>query len=320
MELPEVPTLYPAPPPDSVRESPLARLGSLRPPEVRRDASGLGWVIGAPYAVELGFRPMCLDVHLPAPGGRPAPVVLFLHGGAFMVGDRRELSPPLERLDIFRRLPLEGFAIATADYRLSAEVRFPGQLHDLKAAVRWLRAWAPELGIDGDRVAVWGESAGGHLAAMLGTTSAHPATDGTLGVVGPSARVQAVIDWYGPTDFAAMDRQAPVDSGMTHDDPGSPESLLVGAPVQERPDLVAAADPACWATADCPPFLIQHGTRDRLVPFGQSVHLHERLVSLRVPSRLIPIQGADHGFEGHHDDEALLAPVLDHLRDALAVR
>ena len=247
----------------------------------------------------------------------PVPVVLYIHGGAFLMGDRRHLPPPLDRLDLFDRLPREGFAVASADYRLSGEVRFPGQLHDLKAAVRWLRARADELGINPLRIAAWGESAGGHLAAMLGTTSAHPGTDGAVGLTGASSAVGAVVDWYGPTDFAAMDRHAPPDSAMVHDDPGSPESILIGAPVQERPDLVLAADPATWAGPDAPPFLIQHGTRDRLVPFGQSVHLDAALRAAGGRCVLLPVDGADHVFDGHDDDEALLAPILRFLRDEL---
>lgn len=317
--MPEVRSPFAAAPPEGLRTSPLAVLAEAPLPPVVVGASGVRSISGAVYAVELGYRPLCLDVHLPPSGTpEPFPVVLYIHGGAFLLGDRRSLPPPLERLDIFERMPLEGFAVASADYRLSGEVRFPGQLHDLKAAIRWLRLRAHELGIDGTRIAAWGESAGGHLAAMLGTTSTHPATDGTIGLVGASSAVQAVVDWYGPTDFAAMDRQAPPDSAMLHDDPGSPESLLIGGAVQGSPELVRPADPASWADASTPPFLIQHGTQDRFVPFGQSVHLDEALRAVGARSQLLAIDGADHVFEGHADDEALLRPVLTFLRESLA--
>jgi acetyl esterase/lipase len=319
MRMPQVTTSFPAPPPAGMEESPLARLAEGPLPAVRTSPSGVRTIPAAIYAAELGFRPLCLDMHLPplAAVEGPVPVVLYIHGGAFLLGDRRHLPPPLERLDLFDRLPREGFAVASTDYRLSGEIRFPGQLHDLKAAIRWLRIRAHELGIDPARIAAWGESAGGHLAAILGTTSAHPETDGLVGLSGSSSAVGAVIDWYGPTDFAAMDRHAPPDSEMVHDDPGSPESILIGAPVQDRPDLVAAADPASWAGPDAPPFLIQHGTRDRLVPFGQSVHLDAALRAAGARSILVPVDGADHVFDGHDDDEALLAPVLRFLRDEL---
>lgn len=319
MRLPEARSPFPVPPPDSIRDSPLGRLPWASLPGPLVHPSGVRTIPGAVFAVELGFRPVCVDVHLPPVGlvDGPVPVVLYVHGGAYLVGDRRYLPPPLERLDLFRRLPLEGVAVASADYRLSGESPFPTQLHDLKAAVRWLRARSPELGVDAGRIAAWGESAGGHLAAMLGVTSAHPQTDGTVGVIGPSSAIAAVVDWYGPTDFAAMDAQAPSDATMTHDDPGSPESLLIGGPVPEHPDLTRAADPAAWAGADAPPFLIQHGVLDRLVPYGQSVHLHDRLTALGVRSQLIAVEGADHGFDGHTDDEALLAPVLRFLRHEL---
>jgi acetyl esterase/lipase len=319
MRMPEVTPRFPAPPPDDLRSSPLAKLAGAPLPSVVVHPSGVRTIPGAIFAVELGYRPLCLDVHLPPAtlGTASSPVVLYVHGGAFLLGDRRSLPPPLERLDLFQRLPLEGFAVASADYRLTGEVRFPGQLHDLKAAIRWLRARSEELGIDPTRIAAWGESAGAHLAALLGTTGAHPETDGSVGLTGPSSSVKAVVDWYGPTDLAAMDRQAPADSAMRHDDPGSPESLLIGAPVQEHPELVRTADPASWAGRSAPPFLIQHGTRDRFVPFGQSVHLDDALRAAGVPSRLMPVVGADHVFEGHADDETLLEPVLAFLREVL---
>jgi acetyl esterase/lipase len=186
--------------------------------------------------------------------------------------------------------------VASVEYRLSSEAHFPAQLEDVQAAIRWIRARHAELGIDPRRVAAWGESAGGYLAAFAGVA-------GKVGPAGPpidladrSAELTAVVDWYGPTDFAAMDRQAPSDSQMCHDDPDSPESRLIGAPVQERPDLVARADPCRWVTADAPPFLIMHGTRDRLVPIGQSEQLAARLRELGVPVDFRAVEGADHVF------------------------
>ncbi len=280
---------------DAEREQPWPlTTGEL--PEVQLRDHGVRLRSGAIYAALTGFRPLRLDLYLPPVTRKPAPVVVWIHGGAFMHGDRTALPPLLEQEQLFTRLPLAGLAVASVEYRLSSEACFPAQLEDVQAAIRWLRARHDELTIDPGRVAVWGESAGGHLAALAGVAgSAGPAPDDVEFGEQPTT-VAAVVDWYGPTDFAAMDRQAPDDSMMCHDDPDSPESRLVGAPVQERPDLVARADPCQRATADAPSFLIMHGTRDRWVPFGQSELLATRLRELGVAVDFRPIEGADHVF------------------------
>ena len=280
---------------DAEREQPWPlTTGEL--PEVQLRDHGVRLRSGAIYAALTGYRPLRLDLYLPPVTRGPAPVVVWIHGGAFMHGDRTALPPLLEQERLFTRLPLAGFAVASVEYRLSSEACFPAQLEDVQAAIRWLRARHDELGIDPGRVAVWGESAGGHLAAFAGVAgSAGPAAHDVEFAEQPT-NVAAVVDWYGPTDFAAMDRQAPDDSMMCHDDPDSPESRLLGAPVQERPDLVARADPCRQATADAPPFLIMHGTRDRWVPFGQSELLATRLRELGVAVDFRPIEGADHVF------------------------
>ncbi len=280
---------------DAEREQPWPlTTGEL--PEVQLRDHGVRLRSGAIYAALTGFRPLRLDLYLPPVTRKPAPVVVWIHGGAFMHGDRTALPPLLEQEQLFTRLPLAGLAVASVEYRLSSEACFPAQLEDVQAAIRWLRARHDELTIDPGRVAVWGESAGGHLAALAGVAgSAGPAPDDVEFGEQPTT-VAAVVDWYGPTDFAAMDRQAPDDSMMCHDDPDSPESRLVGAPVQERPDLVARADPCQRVTADAPSFLIMHGTRDRWVPFGQSELLATRLRELGVAVDFRPIEGADHVF------------------------
>ena len=163
------------------------------------------WLLaGVPYAAIPGSRPLELDLYLPAYAAKPAPVVVFLHGGGWRLGSRHSLG--LAYADAaptpFQRLAQGGLAVASADYRLSGEARWPAQLHDAKAAVRWLRARASELGIDQARVAAWGESAGGHLAALLGLTGTE--SDGEVGVLGPSSAVGAVVAWYAPSDLTAV--------------------------------------------------------------------------------------------------------------------
>jgi acetyl esterase/lipase len=297
---------------DAVRERPWPlTTGAL--PEVQLRDHGVRLRSGAIFSVLTGFRPLRLDLYLPPVTRAPAPVVVWIHGGAFMHGDRTALPPLLEQERLFTRLPLAGFAVASIEYRLSSEARFPAQLEDVQAAIRWLRERHEELGIDPRHLAAWGESAGGFLAAFAGVA-------GEAGPGGPpaefadqSARVSAVVDWYGPSDFGAMDHQAPPDSLMVHDDPDSPESRLIGAPVPERPDLVARADPCRWAASGAPPFLIMHGTRDRLVPFGQSELLAARLRELGIAVDFRSVEGADHVFEGFERGGALVDEVVDFL-------
>jgi acetyl esterase/lipase len=171
-----------------------------------------------------GHERQKLDLYLPGAAG-PLPLIVWIHGGAFRMGSKQDRIPA-EMLE-------QGYAIASLNYRLSQHALFPAQIEDCKAAVRWLRAHADTYGIDPSRFASWGESAGGHLAAMLGTAGHERSLD-----VGEylehSSRVQAVLDFFGPTDFLQMDAQR-LPEGMVHDAPDSPESQLVGGPIQEHP-------------------------------------------------------------------------------------
>jgi acetyl esterase/lipase len=180
------------------------------------------------------------------------------------------------------------------NYRYSSQAIFPAQIHDLKASVRWLRANAGTYGLDINRFGAWGTSAGGHLAALLGTSAGTPAMEGDVGVAGQGTRIQAVVDWFGPTDLLRMDEQRLPD-GMTHNRPNSPESLLVGGPLQSKADVARSANPIVYVTADDPPFLIMHGDRDQLVPYQQSELLNAALVKAGVEARLIKLVGAGHG-------------------------
>jgi acetyl esterase/lipase len=243
-----------------------------------------------------------LDLYLPTQGEGPFPLVIWVHGGAWLVGDKRSYlgDPPAIAFQLLRR----GYALASLNYRLSQEARFPAQIQDVKTAVRWLRLHAQDYSLDPDRFGAWGASAGGHLAALLGTSEGIPELEGEhLGSAGAPGRVQAVVDWFGPTDFLQMDRQAaavgcPTFGDGGHDSPGSPESRLVGAPIQERPDLVQAANPIAYIRAGMPPppFLIQHGTQDCIVPVGQSLLLSEALLPVLGEENLtLTLLPAGHG-------------------------
>ena len=249
-----------------------------------------------PYAVVSPAQK--LDLYLPDRSQGPFPVILSIHGGAFMGCDKADLQvlPMLEGLQ-------RGYAVAAVNYRLSGEARFPALVHDVKAAVRWLRAHAGGYGLDPRRLAAWGGSAGGYLSAMLGTSSGVVALeDLSLGHPDQPSDIQAVVDWFGPTDFLRMDAQLiaagmPPAAGQEHNGPHSPESLLLGRPITEVPEKVRAANPGTYIRPGAPPFLIQHGTRDAVVPAQQSVEFAEKLRQTLGADRvtLELLEGAEHG-------------------------
>jgi acetyl esterase/lipase len=239
-----------------------------------------------------------LQIELLVPSGtpEPVPVVVWIHGGGWFQGSR--LPIPTGVSDLCSR----GYAVASIDYRLTADAIWPAQIHDVKGAVRWLRSHADQYGLDPDRIAAWGESAGGQLAAMLGvsgglgTVSIGSVTvdlEGAMGGnLGQSSRVQAVVDWYGQSDLLQM-RFYPATT--LHDPQGSPESKLVGGPIQKNPERTATASPVSFASPDDPPFLPMHGTIDPLIPFNQSELLADALRASGVPVSFVPVPNAGHG-------------------------
>jgi acetyl esterase/lipase len=193
----------------------------------------------------------------------------------------------------------QGYAIASINYRLSQHAIFPAQIEDCKAAVRWLRAHAAHYRLDPQRFAAWGPSAGGHLAAMLGVS--RNVREFEVGDnLGVSSRVQAVVDYFGPTDFLQMDAHRTPD-GMVHNTPDSPESELVGGCILEVPERVARANPVSYVTPDAPPFLIVHGDADPLVPYHQSVLLAAALKGAGATVTFYTVKGGGHG--GFSDEE-----------------
>ncbi|HYN03338.1 MAG TPA: alpha/beta hydrolase [Vicinamibacteria bacterium] len=260
----------------------LAQPGPQIPlPEGTKVLKDLAYVAG-------GHERQKLDLYLP-PTGTRWPLVVSIHGGAFRMGSKE--GEPSRSAGAF---VARGFAVAALNYRLSQHAVFPAQVEDCKAAVRWLRANAARYGYDPSRVASYGGSAGGHLAAMLGTTGDVKAFD--VGAhLDQSSRVQAVVDFFGPTDFLQMDAHRLNAQAMVHDTPDSPESQLVGGPIRDNPDEVARANPITYVTKDDPPFLIIHGDADILVPHHQSVLLEAALAKAGVPVRFVTIPGGLHG-------------------------
>jgi acetyl esterase/lipase len=230
-----------------------------------------------------------LDLYLPDGGDGPFPLVLYVHGGGFEIGDK---ASDWGIVQAFLCAPAWGFAIASINYRLSGEAVFPAAVHDVKAAVRFCRANASELGIDPTRIAACGESAGGNLAAMACVlTGREELEDWSLGWQGVSSDVQAGVIWYPVTDFAAVDDQMAVNAIGGRDRPagmpGSCESLYLGGPFSQLdPAFVQQANPATFVHEAIPPMLIQHGRLDRLVPWQQSELLADRIETVCGPDRV----------------------------------
>ncbi|GIX07327.1 MAG: hypothetical protein KatS3mg115_1730 [Candidatus Poribacteria bacterium] len=230
-------------------------------------------------------RDLGLDLYLPVPlPSRPQPLIVWIHGGAWMGGDKDPCP--------FWHFAGEGFVVASISYRLSHEAIFPAQLEDCKAAIRWLRAHAGEYGIHPERIGVVGHSAGGHLAALVGVTGWTRQFDRGEHLEESSA-VQAVCDMAGPTDFLQNDAHT---FGPLADLPDSPWSLLIGGRISEHPDRVAQANPITYIRSECPPFLVIHGERDEIVPFHQSVLLVEALKGSGVPVEFLAFPEADHSL------------------------
>lgn len=228
-----------------------------------------------------------LDVYTPN-GDGPFPLVVWVHGGAWMAGSKDEGGPAVKLLE-------HGYAVASVNYRLSQHAVFPAQIEDCKAALRHLRANAKKYKLDADHVGVWGASAGGHLVALLGTSGDVNELEGDVKDVKASSRVQCVVDWFGPTDLTKMGEQTKVKGPIDHDSKDAPEAKLIGGPVQENKEKAAKANPLTYVTRDDPPFLIVHGDADPLVPLGQSEILADALKKEKVAAELVVLKGAKHG-------------------------
>ena len=238
-----------------------------------------------------GGKPLLMDLRVPD-GDGPFPVILYLHSGAWITGDR--FGGPAVRQ------AARGYAVASIDYRLAPGAVWPAQIEDCKAAVRWLRANAARFHLDPSRIGVFGASAGGHLAAILGTSSGEASLEGVaLGNAQFSSSVRAVIDFYGPTDLLQMDAQKlPCYPGLSANASWMPPSLLMGCAIQTCKQKTMAANPITYITPDDPPFLIVQGKADCLVPWQQSQILYDALKAGGVDATLVYLPTA-----GHADDQ-----------------
>lgn len=271
--------------------------------------------LGLEYA-ELPGHAGTLDLFVPTRGEGPYPVVLWSQGSGW-TSDRGNLGGESVAENLVRR----GYAVALFSVRSSGQAVFPAQVHDAKAAVRYIRARADDLNLDAGRIAAAGNSSGGWIATMLGVTGDEPALEGDVGVTGVSSRVHAVVDFFAPTDFLTITSQMlpgacerfneSYQVTGCHDDAQAFESRMIGAWTLQHPDLARAASPLSYVDAGDPPTLITHGTEDWVVPPGQSVQLYDALASAGVPTAYYEVDDVGHGI-----DYAASASALDTVVDS----
>jgi len=252
-----------------------------------------------------------LDLVLPKERaeGKKLPLIVFIHGGGWRNGSKdgaiRRLVPFVES---------GNYVGASINYRLTGESSWPTQIHDCKAAIRYLRGNAKEYGINPKKIAVWGSSAGGHLVSMLGTSGDVKELEGDLGEFDDkSSRVTCVVNYFGPENFITMvEQESTIDRSKGKE---YPEALLLGGPVQEKEDVARQASPVTWVSKDDPPFLTAHGTEDPLVPYAQGEEIHAALQKVGVESHLVRVEGGGHGFAAPEIDERVKAFLEKHLRN-----
>lgn len=277
-----------------------------------REVSFADGVKGLPdlvYSQPPGHRPLTLDLYLPPDAAaRPAsgfPLVLQIHGGDWLDGDKRHNGAFADFAGVLASLASKGYVVASIEYRLSAEARFPAQIHDVKVALRWLRLKASRYGIDPARAMTWGEGAGAQLAtlAALGCGAAAlepPPGQGSAPPLSDHADcVQGSVAWSGVFDLARIAEQARTAQALSRDDPGAPEWRLLGCFGQEcAPGQIAAASPASHVDRDDPPMLLIAGAADRTIPTRQTLEMAATLKGAGVPHELVVLPGIDHHLIG----------------------
>jgi len=237
-----------------------------------------------PYATQSDAQK--LDIYMLAKRGKPCPVIMWMHPGGFEEGDKDGSAiAPLAIVNIIKLVqPMleRGYAAISINYRLSHEAVFPALIYDIKAAIRWIKANTAKYNFNPSKIAAWGSSAGGYLAAILATTGdVKELEDLSMGNPDQSSRVTAAVDWYGPTDFRLMDAQH-IQLGQEANvhDASSPESRLMGAAITLIPEKCKAASPMTYIKPGNAPIYIQQGTADPIIPYPQSVMLAEQMAAV----------------------------------------
>lgn len=243
----------------------------------------LTFIRDVPYASQSDAQK--LDIYTLSAPPEPCPVIVWMHPGGFQYGDKAGSAPTVTAtMDMFKffQPALErGYAAVSINYRLSHEAVFPALVHDAKAAVRWVKANAAEYNFNPDKVAAWGSSSGGYMAAMLATTDGIAGMeDLSMGNPDFSSRVNVAADWYGPVDFSTMDaqhRQLGREANVYQAD--SPESKFMGAPIDTITEKCKTASPMTYVGRGNAPIYILQGTGDPVIPYFQSVELAEKMAA-----------------------------------------
>ncbi|MCF7784759.1 MAG: alpha/beta hydrolase [Prosthecobacter sp.] len=288
----------------------VASFTSARAQQQQRAPEGVKGLRDLVY-VEGGHERQKLDLYLPEKAEGPLPLIIWVHGGGWQNGSK-DGCPPLRAGFV-----AQGYAVASINYRLSGHAVFLAQIEDCKAAIRWLRAHAKEYSLDPQRFGVWGSSAGGHLVALIGTSGDVKEFD--VGAnLDQSSRVQAVCDYYGPTDFTVFVTTPGYESHATD---ASPEAKLIGGAVMKNKDKAARVNPITYVSKDDPPFLMVHGDKDPTVPINQSQLLFDALKMTEVSAHFHTIHGAGHGgpgFAGKNIDEMVSQFFAERLKSSSA--
>jgi acetyl esterase/lipase len=265
------------------------------------------------FAEPLGFRPLTLDLYLPPEEGPKKPVVVFIHGGAWRSRTARDGGAFRDFPAVLASVAARNYVVASVNYRFSGEARFPAAVQDVALAIRWLRLHSARYGIDTNKFVAWGSSAGGQIAALLGTACGTPAFEPAVpsGAEGPlpSVCVQGVIDWYGLIDLESDG----TDLGKS-DVPDYVKAYLGCELTQCPAGWARSASPFPYIDAKDPPFLIQHGAADVTVSPSQSKRLYAALRAAGVPAELVIYPGVAHGFAkfpGGGPDDAINKQALD---------
>ena len=272
-----------------------------RAPEPRAVANFRAAPDPLPVKVERGVlydtideQKLYLDVAVPKEGG-PYPCVVMFHGGAWRSGGRKDLSGSGKTKDgkyvpsVIENVAARGYVAVSASYRLAPKYKFPAQIQDARAAVRFLRSNAQKYNIDPDRIAAAGLSAGGHLALLLGRADELDGWDAG-GNTGASSKVQCVVDFFGPTDLSLYaGSEALLDAYMVP---------VFGKACKTDPDVFKRASPITYASKSAPPVLILHGTFDFIVPIIHSEHLEKKLKDAGAPVEFVTVRGEGHGWNG----------------------
>ena len=304
--------------PPQVRENFRKMAAGVKPPADQRPAKAAKSRPGQPFGGRIpdnvtierdvvygdaGGRPLKLDLVLPKEkSDKPRPLIVFIHGGGWRNGDK---AGGVGRVIPF--VATGNYVGASVGYRLSGEAIWPAQIHDCKAAIRWLKANADKYQIDPERIGVWGSSAGGHLVNMLGTSGDVKELEGDCGSPGQSSRVCCVVPFCGPANFLAPKR---FEGGRSP----SAVDLLLGGKIEEKQDVAKQASPITHVSKDDPPFLVVHGTADNTVPFEQAEMFSAALKKAGVDVTLVKILGGGHGIGGDEVLQRVKAFFEKHLR------